>query len=123
MSNIVKRLKAADVKVKKHKTPLWTGPEDNGPNGGITYSSLCRFLNCKERFRLHMVEGLRPIDDFNHYLEFGNLWHDAERNHAAGENWELPLLDYAKKLAKKYPLSQEKVDHWYRVVKVTFREY
>ena len=53
--------------------PLWEGPAGTGPNGGITFSLLSRFLVCRERFRVHAVLGLRPADDFNHRLEFGSM--------------------------------------------------
>ena len=102
---------------------LWEGPDGKGPNGGITQSLLSRFLCCRERFRLRVVEGLAPSDQFNHRLEYGQMWHTCEEYHAQGQAWEGALKLYAQDLCKKYPTSQEQVDHWYRVCKVQFPLY
>ena len=50
---------------KKRNTPLWKGPTEDG----ITQSLLSRFLVCRERFRLKVIEGLAPEDRFSHYRE------------------------------------------------------
>jgi hypothetical protein len=102
---------------------LWKGPESDGDQGGITVSLLSRFLVCRERFRLHVVDGLRPGDAFNHRLEYGNMWHVCEEFHAQGQPWEAALRSYARGLCRKYPLQQEQVEHWYNVCKVQFPVY
>ncbi len=105
--------------------PLWDGPSSNTPNGGSTFSLLSRFLVCRERFRIHAIEGLRPTSYFNHRLEFGNMWHLCEEyDRYDGEMvWEKPLQEYAENLCKKYPFQQEQIDHWYRICKAQFPIY
>jgi ribosome-associated protein YbcJ (S4-like RNA binding protein) len=114
---------------KLENKPLWEGPESTSDNGGITYSLLCRFLSCRERFRLYVVEGLRPFDTFNHRMEYGNLWHvceeaylkDTARGHP--NRWENALYEYVTKLCDKYSTAQEQVMHWAEVCKVQFPLY
>jgi hypothetical protein len=114
------------------KEPLWKGPEQDG----VTYSLLSKWLVCRERARLLLVEGLRPAGSFNHRLEYGNMWHVCEEALARGNDptrgsrardatplWQDDLLDYAMRLAKNHPLQQEQVDHWYNVCKVQFPLY
>lgn len=118
---------------KQLTTPLWTGPNGSGSQGGITYSLLCRFLVCPERFRIHAMEGLRPAEGFNHRLEYGNMWHVCEETYA---KYNKPsnkldtqtavmteLRGYAEKLCRQHPMAQEQVEHWYNVCKVQFPEY
>lgn len=109
-----------------HTEPLWEGPSGEGPNGGISYSALVRFLNCRERFRVYAIEGLRTQDQFLHRVEFGQMWHVCEEAHACGtpaRRWEIDLADYARALLRRYSTTAEMIDHWYNVVKVTFPEY
>ncbi len=107
------------------KEPLWRGPEVDG----ITFSLLSRFLQCRERFRLHVVEGLRPNPQFNHKVEYGNMWHVCEEALAKGQDrnnrvdqWR-PLTDYVKDLCRKYPQDQSQIDHWHRVCRAQFPLY
>jgi hypothetical protein len=122
----------------KSKRPVWRGPEVDG----VTQSMLSRFLVCRERFRLLVVEGLRPVDGFNHKLEYGQMWHVCEeylaeidaRNATAAQSkggwdpvsvpdWGDVLKPYCRTLCKKYPTQQEQVNHWYEVCKVQFPLY
>lgn len=115
--------------------PVWAGPEAPGPNGGITQSLLARFLTCRERFRLLVVEGLKPADTFSHRLEYGSMWHVCEEALAGSpskfadgmiivhHDWVGPLTAYCQQLCKRYPLQQEQIDHWYNVCKITFPLY
>jgi hypothetical protein len=108
------------------RKPLWGGPCDSGPQGGITFSLLSRFISCRERFRIAVIEGLRPVDAFNHRLAFGSMWHIAEQEFALigwNETSQATVNDFAARLCRQYPMSQEQVDHWYNVVKVTFPLY
>ena len=101
-------------------TPVWRGPEVDG----ITFSLLSRFLVCRERFRIMVVEGLRPKPSFSAPLEFGNMWHVCEEWHAEGvKNWESFLEGYARKLLTSYPMDQEQVNHWYEICKTMFPIY
>lgn len=123
--------KLRGAKVPQPRGPVWTGPTDDGPNGGVTFSLLSRFLTCRERFRVYAIEGLRPSPQFNHRIEYGSMWHICEeevsRDGATAEGypcdlWE-SLIEYTKALCKQYPLQQEQIDHWYNVCRVQFPLY
>jgi hypothetical protein len=116
----------------KKAEPLWKGPMDDSPMGGITQSMLGRFLVCRERFRLHYIEGLQPIPKFQSAIEVGNMWHACEEalarvdvKHMKGDYrpWEEPLLAYAKLTAAKYANDGKDVEKWYLWVKHMFPEY
>lgn len=105
--------------------PIWQGPEVDG----VTFSLLSRFLACRERFRLRVVEGLVPRDRFNHRLEFGNLWHVCEESLAAGgtlepEDREPYVMDdlhlAVEDLSKRYPAEREEIANWAGIVRVMF---
>lgn len=115
---------------KSRKAPVWKGPEEDG----ITQSLLARFLSCRERFRLLVVEGLKPADHFEPRIEYGNMWHVCEEALASCGRFgqidgELEssifdqLANYGKQLAKRYPLDREKIDHWYQLCKAFFPRY
>lgn len=119
-SGLAAKLKAAGVKeMKKRKEPLWRGPEIDG----ITQSLLGRFLVCRERFRLLVVEGLKPNEGWNHRLGYGNLWHTCEEALAANEPWQEKLKEYARAEIKAHPMDQETIRKWYNVCLVQFPEY
>lgn len=125
---LAKQLKKSGVKALKHG-PIWSGPTSKDDTGGITFSLLSKFLCDRERFRLLVVEGLKPQPSFNHRLEYGNMWHICEEALAAGQHkgnkidqWK-PLTDYCKQLAMDYRLQGEQVNHWYQVCKAQFPVY
>jgi hypothetical protein len=128
---LAQNLKKASAQQKKPTAPVWAGPESNAPNGGITFSLLSRFLCCRERFRLLVIEGLKPQDTFNHKIEYGLLWHCCEEEFAKEHFTELDkyqrqfgkLAEYAQSLCKRYPAQQEQVDKWYNVCKTQFPIY
>jgi hypothetical protein len=94
------------------KEPLWGGPEVDG----ITFSLFSKFLCCRERFRLLVVEGLKEKQGFNLRLEYGNMIHVCEEATAAKKPWEPALLAYAQQIAKKYGNSESAtIDKWYKV--------
>lgn len=110
------------------RPPLWKGPEEDG----ITFSLLSRFLVCRERFRITMMEGLAPADGFNHKLEFGSMWHECEQTLAeSAKTAKLSLpsgffgrLDaYRDKLFKRYPMSRVDIYRWAETVRVMFPVY
>lgn len=118
--------KLAEKVRPKQTESLWKGPEIDG----ITQSMLSNFLVCRERFRVKYVEGLRPHDQFNKGLEYGQLWHTCEEALAkepegvrATNCWQTPLKEYAQSLVKRYPLAGEQIDQWYNVCKVQFPLY
>lgn len=108
---------------KEQTTPLWQGPESSGPNGGVTQSLIGKFLCCRERFRLLVVEGLREPDRFHHRLEYGNMVHACEEARVGNESWEEKLLAYCQSLVQRYRGEQTQIDHWYRVCKVQYPVY
>ncbi len=115
-------LKKAGVKMSKTKEksgPVWKGPEESG----ITFSLLSRFLCCRERFRLLVVEGLRPVDTFNHRIEYGNCWHICEEALAGDGDWVTALLIYSRQLCNRYRTQQEQIENWYGICKVAFPLY
>lgn len=112
--------------------PVWAGPEGDGPQGGVTFSLLSRYLCCKERFRLLVVEGLKPTDRFERRLEFGNLWHVMEAALASGDGLnpdavlsaaEEFLGKCAAALAARYPHDRPAVTELYAIVAAMFPEY
>ncbi len=107
---------------KKPEPPLWKGPHEDG----ITFSMLTRFLSCRERFRVRYIEGLKPVNQFNHRIEFGSMWHVCEEAFAKG--WEREanvqiLTEYARDLSKKYPTQQEAIRNWYEICRLMFPIY
>lgn len=108
------------------KESLWDGPQSSSYNGGVTFSLLSKYLVCKERARVSLIEGLQPADKFNHRLEYGNMWHLCEEIYA--KHKMLPgvlanLVGYRDQLMKKYPMRQEEVLHWHNVCAVQFPVY
>ena len=131
LATTIKRV-ARQKQPNQKKGPVWEGPSGDGPNGGISYSTLSRFLCCRERFRLLVVEGLRPAPAFNHKIEYGQMWHVCEQGLAEakgtlidGQTYQpfLRLNLYASILCKKYRMQQEQIDHWYNVCKTQFPLY
>lgn len=59
------------AKKKISRKPAW-----DLYNDGVSYSLLCRFRNCRERFRLSTVEGLRPVER-KAAMDFGTIFHKA----------------------------------------------
>ena len=106
--------------VKPQSKSVWLGPYADG----VTFSMLSRFLTCRYRFKVAMIDGWQRIPEFNHRIEYGNMWHLCEEYYGMGNHdWEKPLLEYTRSLVKKYPESMEQIDHWYRVCKLQFPYY
>ena len=108
----------------QRKGPVWGGPEKEG----ITFSLLSRFLTCRERFRILVVEGLKPVERWNHRIGYGNMWHVCEEVLAKGGDWSGscaggPLGDYSKELCRKYPMDQADIEKWYLVCRTQFPIY
>ncbi len=101
------------------KTPLWRGPDVDG----ITQSLLGKFLECRERFRLKVVEGLAEDEGFSRPLEFGNLWHTAEEAYLGGKDWEAAVKKYRILLERRHPNDYAEILKWYKVCVVTFPIY
>lgn len=110
------------------RTPVWAGPSGEGPNGGVTQSLLHRWLVCRERSRLTLVEGLKPADTFSAPLEFGQMWHVCEES-LADKNPDICVIvkdilgDYVQGLFRKYPFQREQVAEWYAKCAALFPLY
>jgi len=120
------KLKNTRPRPRPRAEPLWAGPCGEGPQGGVTQSMLSRFLVCRERFRLKVVEGLTSDSGFDHRMEFGNMWHLCEERHAEGLSMAKvieQLQAYARNLCRQHPTQQEQVDHWYNICKRQFPLY
>lgn len=112
------------VPQQSRREPLWTGPAGEGPQGGVTNSLLQRWLVCKERFRILVVEGLRPHPQFNPRMDYGNMWHACEEAYAKDPaSWNMALSDCAKKMARQFPHQQDQVSHWYQICFAEFPLY
>lgn len=97
--------------------PVWKGPIKDG----ITQSLLNRFLECRERFRLLAVEGLKDVEEFDHKLEFGNMFHLLLEYQDQGA---VKLREYRQKhLYKKFPDSKKEIDRWCQISVDTFDTY
>jgi hypothetical protein len=103
---------------KSRTTPLWKGPEVDG----ITFSMLSRFLVDRERFRLRVIEGLRPVEKWDHYTGYGHMWHLCEEHKSKGD-WDAHLKGYVIGLNKQYRLQQEEITKWYEVCRRQFPVY
>lgn len=138
--NILSQFDDVDLTGYKPRTsPLWLGPErddlsDDFSSRGITFSLLSRFLVCRERFRVHAIEGISSADSFNHRIEYGNLWHIAEEAYANSvkttgrtDRWktavEAHTFKYAQELSTRYSMQQDQVQHWYEVLRLQFPIY
>lgn len=102
----------------RRTTPLWKGPIEDG----ITNSLLSRFLVCRERFRLQVIEGLRPDAEFNVPLEFGNMWHEAEEAYCRGRDPYKSMNKMYDKWRANYP-GNEEVRKQYLCCKTAFPIY
>ena len=119
-----KRQKKTTLKSKLRGKEINTGSAWKGPEvDGITQSLLSKFLVCRERFRIQVIEGLKPADRFNKGLEYGNMWHICEEHFAAGNDWLQPLTQYCARLCKKYPTDQQEIVKWYNVCQIQFPVY
>jgi len=105
------------------KDPLWTGPQCDGPQGGISQSLLGRFLCCRERFRLLVVEGLREEMLYNHKIEYGNMWQICEEYYAAQKPWKEPLLKYVRDSMVTHSNKADQIVKWYNICKIQFPIY
>ena len=135
MPKLSQKLKngSAQVGPSSRTAPLWKGPAEDG----VTFSLLSRYLACKERFRLQVIEGMATQDEFNPRLEFGNMWHICEEALASearhfGEVvgttlWDDDLRKYCQGLVKRFSKQgqnyQEKIYHWFNICSSLFPRY
>jgi hypothetical protein len=106
----------------RRSSPLWKGPEADG----ITQNLLSRFLVDRERFRLLVVEGLRPADSWNHRTGYGDMWHVCEQALAQHEKdglWETRLWDHSRQKCQRFPTQVEEITKWAEICKRQFPLY
>lgn len=105
------------------RKPLWAGPDVDG----ITFSLLSKFLVCRERFRLKVVEGLDEDLGFNKSIEFGSMWHEMEEGfYASGGSLakaETRLAMYRNKLLASHQNEQAEINKWASLCKMQFPLY
>lgn len=121
MSSLDDKIQAARQNSSQIRGPVWKGPEQDG----ITFSLLSRFLCCRERFRILVVEGLRPRDDFSSKMHYGNMWHVCEEHHRVTQDdkWLDALADYVGTLSEKYPMRRDQIAKWAQVCAIQFPVY
>lgn len=115
--SLVKKLRTVE-----HPLP-WAGPSGEGSSGGVTQSMLGRYLCCKERFRILVIEGLKPRPRFSAPMDFGNLWHSCEEALASGNDYTTGLENTLNKMLAQYPRDVENVLHWGSVAQELFPVY
>lgn len=126
-SPLTAKLKTAGVAVKAPaREPVWRGPTVDG----VTQSLLSRFLVCRERFRINVIDGLRADEGFNHRLEYGQMWHVCEEAFAREDSrafklqqMKIDLDRYCQGLLKRHPFQREQIAKWYEVCKIQFPIY
>lgn len=117
---------------RKRALPLWAGPNDAGPNGGITQGLLSKFIVCRERTRILLVEGLKHGERFSRVLFYGNCWHTCEEWYAKvcedGNDGAIDvalskLEEYAGEQLTKFPFDRPEIAKWHAVCRVQFPLY
>lgn len=104
------------------KVSLWNGPFVDG----ITASWLARFLVCRERFRLRVVEGLRYVEEFDHAIEYGSMFHEAIEVYLLTKKVEKALSkikEYSLGLRKRYTSSTDEISFWTKLCLAQFKSY
>jgi hypothetical protein len=120
-AELLKKLKGRKLKLPgARKGPLWDGPAI----GGITQGLIARWLSCKERFRLLVIEGVKTADAFDSRTEFGNMWHVCEQALAGEGQWEPALRSYVNQvLVHRYPMQREQIGDWFAKCAALFPVY
>lgn len=89
-------------------SPSWT------LDRGISFSLLSRFINCRERFRLYAVEGLREEHSSKAAMDWGTYFHELIELHAKYPN--LSAQGIIRRAKKKNIKDRKQAD-------VVFTEY
>lgn len=76
----------------------WQGPEVSG----VSYSTLSKFINCRHRTWLYLIQGWIE-DRFSQGMHFGELWHACQEDYGAGKGWKFGLRRYTAELKDRYP--------------------
>jgi len=124
MPNLKEKLKRAKKPVKR-EGPLWKGPEVDG----ITQGLISRYLVCKERFRIHVIEGWGVDEGFSAARDYGSMWHACEESLAAysgkvnEDTWLRALREECGKLSKQYPTEGPQILKWFNMCLNQFPVY
>ena len=105
--------------MKKKEKPVWDGPSI----GGVTQSLLQKYLVCRERFRLLVIEGWREQREFSHRMEYGTMFHLCEEYYNQNKNWEKALRDHCVALGMRFAINRGEIEKWYRICKLQFPIY
>ena len=95
-------------------SPSWTLEK------GISFSLLSKFINCRERFRLYAVEGMREEKSSKHAMNWGTYFHNLIELHAAHPNLSAGGII---RRAKKVPLPQEERNQAHTVFHAYMEHY
>lgn len=117
--DLKQRIKQAMDLRRPRTESLWKGPVVDG----VSQSMICRFLVCRERFRIAYVEGLQPFPTLSKPLVYGNMWHICEEYFAMKEDWSKPLTTYSKLLHKQFPTQPDDVSRLERICRTQFPVY
>lgn len=101
------------------KEPLWKGPYKEG----VSFSLLSDFLVCRERFRLHVIEGFREKESFDHKLYYGSFFHACEEARHLGKNWKDALRNIHRKMVTRYPDDHAEINKWIEICKRQYPHY
>jgi len=116
---VVQKRDLNSQRTRPTKLAAWDGPISIG----VTQSMLSNYLQCKERFRVKLIDGLSPVDELSIPLEFGNLWHLCEERLAAHEEWEEDVKEYADNLILKHPGRVDDIVTLYNACLIEFAIY
>ncbi len=118
--------------------PVWQGPCSDGPQGGITQGMIARWLCCRERLRLRVVDGLRAVDSFNHKIFYGDCFHACEEAWLKSpgtrqpdvsvfdddpQAWVLALNDVVEDYSHQYPMDRGKINRFAHICMAQFPAY
>lgn len=84
---------------------------------------MSHYLECRERFRLHVVEGIKEDLGFNHAIEYGSTWHEAEEADTLGKPWRTAVQRYTHKLLEQWPTHHKAIGKWEAVCLTQFPIY
>lgn len=101
------------------KKPFWSGPY----KGGVSFSKLSDWLECRERFRLSAIEGLEEKEPFNHRMEYGSIWHSGEEAVAEGKAWKSAMKAKGTELIATYPEAEAEINKWVDIAIHQFKAY
>lgn len=108
------------------KSELWNLYRD-----GITFSLLCKFLNCRYRFKLLVIDGLKDEEGFRKELEFGNWFHagmEAVADYKGGQQLTSQVVQRAMRkhtqgLLKQFSSESATIQFWEQLAFKMFAIY